>query len=64
MAHPSPIRRSVRRSKRPVLRPDPTPLLLAPGLSSETVAALLKPYGIEDPKRADANIQAMAGEPR
>lgn len=46
------------------MRPDPTPLLLAPGLSSETVAALLKPYGIEDPKRADANIQAMAGEPR
>jgi glutamate-ammonia-ligase adenylyltransferase len=44
--------------------PDPRPLLLASGLSPETAAALLTPYGLADPKRADANLQAMAGEPR
>jgi [glutamine synthetase] adenylyltransferase / [glutamine synthetase]-adenylyl-L-tyrosine phosphorylase len=45
-------------------RIDPTPLLLAPGLEREAVAALLKPYGFIDDLRADANIQAMAGDPR
>src|SRR5205823_4018185 len=30
----------------------------------EAVAALLKPYGFIDYLRADANIQAMAGDPR
>lgn len=44
--------------------PDPTPLLLAPGLGSQKVAELLQPYGFQDIKRADAALQAMAGEPR
>ena len=44
--------------------PDPTPLLLATGLSSEHVARLLAPYGFAEVKRADENIQTMAGEPR
>ena len=44
--------------------PNPAPLLLASGLTSGDVAELLKPYGFEDLKRADANIQTMAGEPR
>lgn len=39
-------------------------LLLAPGLMPEDVAALLRPYGFADLKRADGNLQAMAGEPR
>ncbi|MEK7268767.1 MAG: hypothetical protein AAB093_05140, partial [Nitrospirota bacterium] len=45
-------------------RRDPSPLLLASGLAPEVVADLLMPYGFGDVKRADANIQAMAGEPR
>ncbi|HET7057776.1 MAG TPA: hypothetical protein VFI05_03530 [Nitrospiraceae bacterium] len=45
-------------------RIDPTPLLLASRLEREAVAALLKPYGFLDYLRADANIQAMAGDPR
>lgn len=64
MAQFFPTPRSGRRPACPRPNSDPSPLLLAPGLSPETVVALLKPYGIEDPKRADANIQAMAGEPR
>ena len=43
--------------------PDPTPLLLASGLSSQDVAKILQPYGLQDWKRADHNLQAMAGEP-
>ncbi|MBI4400440.1 MAG: hypothetical protein HY581_02270 [Nitrospirae bacterium] len=43
---------------------DPSKLLLASGLAAEDVVALLDPYGFRDVKRADANIQAMAGEPR
>jgi [glutamine synthetase] adenylyltransferase / [glutamine synthetase]-adenylyl-L-tyrosine phosphorylase len=43
---------------------DPTPLLLAASLKREAVADLLKPYGLTDCSRADANIQAMAGDPR
>ncbi|TAJ07797.1 MAG: hypothetical protein EPO61_11755 [Nitrospirae bacterium] len=39
-------------------------LLFAKGLAESEIAFLLAPYGIRDPKRADANIQAMAGEPR
>ena len=38
-------------------------MLLASGLTHERIAGLLKPYGIEDLKRADANLQSMAGEP-
>ena len=45
-------------------RRDSAPLLLASGLSAESVAELLAPFGFEDRKRADDNIQAMAGEPR
>ena len=43
--------------------PDPTPLLLASGLSSQEVARILQAYGIHDWKRADLNLQTMAGEP-
>nr|MBI3612036.1 hypothetical protein [Nitrospirota bacterium] len=39
-------------------------LLFAKGLAEPEVAFLLAPYGIRDAKRADANLQAMAGEPR
>lgn len=43
---------------------DPSALLLAPKLDADQVAALLEPYGLTDIAQADANIQAMAGEPR
>ena len=43
--------------------PDPTPLLLAADLASADVACVLQAYGIQDWKRADRNLQAMAGEP-
>jgi glutamate-ammonia-ligase adenylyltransferase len=43
--------------------PDPTPLLLASGLPPQDVAGILQAYGIHDWKRADLNLQAMAGEP-
>ena len=42
---------------------DPTPLLLSSTLESQEVARLLKPYSIENPVQADANLQAMAGNP-
>ncbi len=38
-------------------------MLLAPGLTPAAAARLLEPYGFSDLKRADANLQAMAGEP-
>ena len=38
-------------------------LLLAPGLHREQVDLLLSPFGFKDPAKADANLQAMAGEP-
>ncbi|MCA9498173.1 MAG: hypothetical protein KC588_03165 [Nitrospira sp.] len=43
--------------------PDPTPLLLASGLSSHVVAKILQAYGLQDWKGADQNLQTMAGEP-
>lgn len=43
--------------------PDPTPLLLASGLPSRDVARILEAHGLQDWKRADQNLQAMAGEP-
>lgn len=43
--------------------PDPTPLLLASGLPSPDVAHILQAYSLQDWKRADQNLQAMAGEP-
>ena len=39
-------------------------MLLAPGLSPESVTEALVPFGFQDLKRADDNIQAMAGEPQ
>lgn len=38
-------------------------LLLAPKLEREQVTALLKPYGFQDPVKADANLQAMTADP-
>ncbi|TKB75830.1 MAG: hypothetical protein E8D45_07180 [Nitrospira sp.] len=43
--------------------PDPTPLVLASGLTPEQVTALLDPFGIRDPVRADASLQSIAGDP-
>jgi len=43
--------------------PDPTPVLLAADLATAEVARVLQAYGIQDWKRADHNLQAMAGEP-
>ncbi len=45
-------------------RPDPAALLLASGLQPGEVEALLRPYGFTEIRRADENLQAMAGEPR
>jgi len=39
-------------------------LLLAPNLTGEEVASLLRPYGFEEIKRADTNLQLIAEEPR
>jgi glutamate-ammonia-ligase adenylyltransferase len=36
---------------------------MASGLSAQEVARILQAYGIHDWKRADSNLQAMAGEP-
>ena len=38
-------------------------LLLAPRLDRDQVAALLGPYGFEDPLKADANLQRMTSDP-
>jgi [glutamine synthetase] adenylyltransferase / [glutamine synthetase]-adenylyl-L-tyrosine phosphorylase len=57
-------RRSRRGSPADVRNHDPSPLLLASGLATARVAALLAPYGLTDLKLADANLQSMAGEPR
>ncbi len=43
--------------------PEPTPILLATDLHSSEVARVLQAYGIQDWKRADHNLQAMAGDP-
>ena len=45
-------------------RPDPKDLLLAPRLDSERAASLLSPYGFKEIQKADANLQAMADDPR
>ncbi len=45
-------------------RSDVRRVLLASDLGSQEVAALLKPHGLADISRADANLQAMAGDPR
>ncbi len=54
----------VRVSRARVSRSDVRSLLLASDLGPEAVAKILKPYGLADVRRADANLQAMAGEPR
>jgi len=46
-----------------VVRPDPTPILLASGLEPAQVEAILKCYGLQRIKDADANLQSMAGDP-
>jgi len=43
--------------------PDPTPILLATDLPSSEVVRILQAYSLQDWKRADHNLQAMAGEP-
>jgi len=45
-------------------RLDPTPVLLASGLESAQVEAILKSYGLQRIKDADANLQSMAGDPQ
>jgi glutamate-ammonia-ligase adenylyltransferase len=57
-------RRSGKVSPPAARRQDPTPLLLASGLTQTAAADLLAPYGLTDVKQADANLQSMAGEPR
>src|SRR5262245_41046171 len=44
-------------------RPAIQDLLLAPRLDLQKVAALLGPFGLKDPRKADANLQAMAADP-
>ncbi len=44
--------------------PDLSALLLSEGLAPAEVQRLLAPYGFRDARRADQNLQAMAGEPR
>jgi glutamate-ammonia-ligase adenylyltransferase len=43
-------------------RPDPTPILLAPGLEPARLEAILQPYGLHRIQDADANLQSMAGD--
>lgn len=50
--------------RRRLHRVDPTPLLLSPSLAPAEVSKLLSPYGIQNPQQADANLQAMAGDPQ
>ena len=49
---------------KPSKRADPTPLLLAAHLPPEEVSKILEPYGFQHPSKADANLQAMAGDPQ
>src|SRR5438105_695808 len=43
-------------------RPDPTPVLLTPGLEPLKLEAILQPYGLQHIQDADANLQSMAGD--
>ena len=43
---------------------DPSPLLLSAHLKPEEVFQILRPYGFQNPIKADANLQAMAGFPQ
>ncbi len=44
--------------------PAPRDLLLARNLAPEDVAAVLAPFGLRDPARADEELQALADSPR
>ena len=44
-------------------RPDPTPVLLAPGLDPARLETILQSYGLHRIQDADANLQSMAGDP-
>src|SRR5262249_32864435 len=44
--------------------PGATELLLAPGLTPERAAELLRPYGFADPGQADRELQALAEAPQ
>lgn len=45
------------------VQPDPTPIILASGLAPDQVEAILRSYGLSRIQEADANLQAMAGDP-
>lgn len=49
---------------KPSKQPDPTPLLLSAHLQPQEVSQILEPYGFQHPLKADANLQAMAGDPQ
>ncbi len=54
---------SAKGSTKAAVLPDPTPLVLASGLSAEDVRGILSSYGVRSFEEADRNIQSMAGEP-
>ena len=43
-------------------RPDPTPVLLTPGLEPSQLEAILQPYGLQRIQDAVANLHSMAGD--
>jgi glutamate-ammonia-ligase adenylyltransferase len=58
------VTRARSRNDRPARLADPAPLLLAANLPPARVVRLLAPYRFADPKRADENIQLLAGAPQ
>jgi len=46
-----------------VAQPNPTPVLLMPGLEPARIEATLQSYGLHRIQDADANLQSMAGDP-
>ena len=64
MPDPSRLSRSAGAATPASVRADPSPLLLAARLPADEVAAIVSAYRLTDVKRADANLQSMAGEPR
>lgn len=64
-----PRKKPVTRAARPVKKngsaalPDPTPIILASGLEPGQVESILRSYGLSRIQEADANLQAMAGDP-
>ena len=61
--NPSSVKQSAGPTPAPAVGLDPTALMLASGLDPAQVEAILHSYGIQRVKEADANLQAMAGEP-